>query len=82
MVMRTLFGLCFGVGWFVSLSAIGVVLADEPLHLRIDQLIEAAVGTNVAPVTDDAEFLRRVSLDFVGRIPSIEEARADRKSVV
>ena len=74
--MRSLFGLCFGVSWLVSLSAAGADIADEPLHARIDPLIEAAAGTSVAPVADDAEFLRRVYLDFVGRVPSVEEARA------
>lgn len=54
----------------------GVADADEPLHSRIDQQIEAAAGTNVAPVADDAEFLRRVYLDFAGRIPSVDETRA------
>ena len=58
----------------LMLSAI--VSADEPLHVRIDTLIEAAAGGTVAPVADDAEVLRRVFLDLAGRIPSSEEARA------
>src|SRR5206468_1425215 len=33
-----------------------------------------------APLASDAEFLRRVSLDLTGRIPSVAEARAFLKS--
>ncbi len=52
------------------------VIADEPLHSRIDALIEAKLdGKPTAGAADDAEFLRRVFLDFAGRIPSVTEAR-------
>ncbi len=48
----------------------------EPLHLRIDRLIESArVGPTVA-LAGDAEFLRRVSLDLAGMPPSVEEVKA------
>lgn len=55
-----------------------VAVADEtaPLHERIDQLIEAKAGGPLAPLSSDAEFLRRVYLDLAGRIPSVEETRA------
>jgi hypothetical protein len=54
---------------------------DPPTHLaaRIDaRLAEAfrAGGLTPAPEAPDAEFLRRVYLDMVGRIPSVAEARA------
>ncbi len=59
----------------------GVVLASddkeaaEPLHRTIDRIVgEAGLGV-VAPLSGDAEFLRRVHLDLVGTIPTASEAR-------
>lgn len=51
--------------------------ADAPLHERIDELISASAADRpVAALTDDSEFLRRVWLDFAGRIPSAETVTA------
>lgn len=36
----------------------------------------SAAGVDPAPIADDADFLRRASLDVVGRIPTLEEAEA------
>ena len=45
--------------------------AEEPLHARIDRLILAgAKPADVSPRADDAEFLRRISLDLTGTIPN------------
>ncbi|HEY4308568.1 MAG TPA: DUF1549 domain-containing protein [Pirellulales bacterium] len=52
------------------------VIADESLHERIDRLIEADQVIPLAPLANDAEFLRRVTLDLVGRVPSVSEVRA------
>lgn len=53
-----------------------LLYADEPLHSRVDALIDAKLaGQPVAALADDAEFLRRVFLDFVGRIPNSTETR-------
>ncbi|MBI1313423.1 DUF1549 domain-containing protein [bacterium] len=50
--------------------------ATAPLHERIDQLVEKfAVGPR-SEIADDLTFLRRVSLDLIGRVPSSAEARA------
>lgn len=59
------------------LSLAAQIRAEEPLHRRIDTLIEAKAGsTPVSAVADDAEFLRRVYLDLAGRIPPVAAARA------
>jgi hypothetical protein len=45
---------------------------------RIDQLIDARLekeGVRPAPVADDAEFFRRLSLDLNGRIPTVAQLR-------
>jgi hypothetical protein len=49
--------------------------APPPLHQRIDELIEEGNVADPVALAGDAEFLRRVWLDFVGTIPSAEEAR-------
>ena len=63
------FLLCFGVG----------ASAADPLHTRIDALVEAkakAAGVALSAPADDAEFARRAYLDFAGRIPTSDEAKA------
>ena len=52
-----------------------IAQADQPLHKRIDALILAKAGGKVSERSSDAEFLRRVYLDFAGRIPTAQEAR-------
>lgn len=50
--------------------------SPQPLHERIDRMIDAShVGPPVA-LAGDAEFLRRVSLDLTGMPPAPEELRA------
>jgi hypothetical protein len=49
---------------------------ETPLHERIDALIEAAAVGPLNPPASDADFLRRVSLDLTGVIPTATEARA------
>lgn len=53
-----------------------VAQAQEPLHHRIDQLVNSAPLGPVAPVCSDAEFVRRVSLDLNGMTPTGSEAKA------
>jgi len=49
---------------------------SAPLHERIDRLLEAERLAPAGPKADDAEFLRRVTIDLHGIIPSAEEAQA------
>jgi len=52
---------------------------EEPLRVQIDRLIALQTPNYAelaAPLADDAEFLRRVTLDLTGTIPSSAVARA------
>ena len=67
----------------ISLLSISVVLMmtskgslAQTLHQRIDSSIQAKAGdTPVAPQSSDAEFLRRVYLDFAATIPTAAQTR-------
>jgi hypothetical protein len=51
----------------------------EPITAAIDQWVDAALGRARIPASaqaDEAEFLRRVTLDIIGRIPTPYEASA------
>jgi len=60
----------------LALAATQPVLAAEPLHVDIDRRIEARAGGAVAGLADDSEFLRRVTLDLAGRVPTAQETTA------
>jgi len=70
--LRITFSLCLSLLWSIGTSA----SAQESMHVRIDQIVDAAAGMPVAAVADDAEFVRRIYLDLIGRIPSIDEVRS------
>jgi hypothetical protein len=62
----------------VALSATGVS-AEAPLHERIDRAIAAAqpdFARRAAPPASDAEYLRRLTLDLTGALPTAAQARA------
>jgi len=50
--------------------------ADGPLHQRIDAALESSYFGPLAEPASDAEFLRRVSLDLNGLIPTASDTRA------
>ncbi|MBW3598579.1 MAG: DUF1549 domain-containing protein, partial [Planctomycetes bacterium] len=50
--------------------------ADEPLHRRIDALMDAARTGPAPAASDDATFLRRLHLDLWGCIPGAEDVAA------
>jgi hypothetical protein len=48
----------------------------QPLHERIDELVEAAAVGPLAPACSDSDFVRRIYLDLTGVIPTAEQAHA------
>jgi hypothetical protein len=73
-----------GAIWRIALAGAVVVgtasssRADEPLHVVIDRLVALQTADYeklAAPVCSDEEFLRRISLDLTGMIPSTADAR-------
>ncbi len=62
-----------------AVAAVAVAAAESPLplHRQIDALIDKGAGNApMAELADDAEFFRRVNLDFAGAIPAEKELRA------
>jgi hypothetical protein len=64
--------LCLGGVFFHAPASI----AAEPLHTRIDALLEKGQPAGQATLATDAEFLRRATLALHGTIPSADQARA------
>ena len=61
---------------YATLTPQSIVSAGEALHRGIDRIVESKIEGEIAPLATDAEFLRRVSLDLAGVIPTAAEARA------
>ena len=64
--------------WFVTCILLSFpAFAEKPLHQRIDDLVKAkAEEAPFADSADDASFLRRVTLDLSGNIPTAKEVSA------
>jgi hypothetical protein len=51
------------------------LMAQQPLHEKIDELIQEDQFLGVGPTASDSEFMRRVSLDLVGTTPGSQQVR-------
>src|SRR5262245_48108995 len=68
----------------VALAALPLVAddlapPDRPVEDVVDQYIDAGLATagiSAAPAADDANFIRRVTLDLAGRIPATSEVQS------
>ncbi len=61
-----------------SVAAVSSHADEEPLHLQIDELIDATIKESqraAASTASDPEFVRRVYLDLIGRVPDVNETR-------
>src|SRR3954468_18403078 len=69
-------------GWFALFALLALltradlVFAQNPLHMRIDEVIAQAHVGPLAPPAGDAEFARRLYLDLTGMVPSSAELAA------
>ncbi len=48
---------------------------ESPLYQRIDALVEREAIGPLAPLCSDADFLRRITLDLTGAIPTVEQVQ-------
>lgn len=68
-----------------SLMALSVQAAPAPQGTQVDQLLRQENLTKkltVAPVIDDMAFMRRVTIDLIGRIPTEDEIQQYMKAPV
>ena len=78
-MLRRLLPLTLTVLGSVALPAPGAAPADVPIEQAIDRAIDAGLSKaslKPAAPADDATLLRRLTLDLVGRIPTVAETTA------
>ena len=66
-------------GFTTALPADELLAPDRPIEEIVDHYIDAgltAAGVSAAPAADDANFIRRVTLDLAGRIPVTSEVQS------
>ena len=66
-------------GFSTELEADELLAPDRPIEEVVDHYIDAgltAAGVSAAPAADDANFIRRVTLDLAGRIPATSEVQS------
>ena len=59
----------------IVLAVPTAVVAQQPLHEKIDELIQQDQFFGVGPTASDSEFMRRVYLDLIGTTPGPQEVR-------
>ena len=65
--------------WWDTVAEKDLLPADRPIHEVVDHYVAAKLAqakVKPAPAASDAHFIRRVTLDLVGRIPTTVEVRA------
>lgn len=75
--------LCVSLGIASITTAADLLPADRPVEDAVDHYLEAKLaveGITPAPSANDSSLIRRLTLDLVGRIPTLAEARAYRES--
>jgi hypothetical protein len=63
----------------VTVAAAEMLPPDKPIHEVVDHYVRLGLqeaGVMAAPQADEANFVRRVTLDLVGRIPTVFEVKA------
>jgi hypothetical protein len=70
--MKNAIAICF---FACTIAVTSAAIGQQALHEQIDSLLSSSfVGPDVGRA-DDATFLRRIHLDFTGRVPTIEQTR-------
>lgn len=65
--------------WWDTVAEKDLLPADRPIHAVVDHYISAKLAhskVQPAPAASDANFIRRLTLDLAGRIPTTAEVRA------